>query len=267
MLYRTMDLKKIWQRFRLPKLRVLCLNAWMVPRKSKDVEKRFGRIVQVVLRQKPDLLLLQELWTNRMKDWAEGLLLPFFSYCIRPDEKQALVTGRWGSGLLVFSNLDVLQEEYLTFPEKARNVVDTIVQRGFQRIKLKWGSSALTVVNTHLSAFRDYESIRLSQLANLNSKLEQDRAPILIGGDFNMTPTSKAYGLFTKDFGWQDLPAGVPGGEVHTWQEANPYHDHSEPNSRLDYFFGKGVGVGGYEVLNETMSDHQGILIELTRKG
>jgi endonuclease/exonuclease/phosphatase family metal-dependent hydrolase len=234
----------------------------MIPGISRDIEKRFGKIVQMVLEYRPDILCLQEVWTSEMKTWADGLLAPYFQYSIDPEEESKLVIGRYGSGLIMFSNLEVISEEFYIFTGKARTFMENILRRGYHLIKLKWRDTTLTLVNTHLTSFEKYEETRLEQLHLLNKRLADEAPPLLLAGDFNMVPGSKAYNHFTNQFNWNDLPKN----DENTWIETNPYFDESEPNSRLDYFFGRGLKAVKYKVLPAIYSDHLAIYIQIKRK-
>lgn len=243
-------------------LRVISLNAWMIPGRSADIEERFGKIVRMVHDYRPDILLLQEIWTDEMKAWARGLLAPWFPVCVAPREDPGLLRGRYGSGLLVLTKLPVLDEDFHFFSGEARTFAESVLRRGFQMVTLDWNGHPLLVLNTHLSSYEKYESYRLEQIDIIHRTLANHQDdPVLIGGDFNMLPGSRAYKKMIG-LGWRDLP----GGNQYTWIESNPYYDESEPNSRLDYFFGRNLTPRRYRVLQTIYSDHLAIYLQIRRE-
>lgn len=266
--------------------------SWNVhgPHTVAPMEARIERIARELLRRRPAIVLLQEVWfegdagrfrTQLAADY-ENVNDPeasggFLSPLLRTRKGGLLAFVRRGGPWRAAGPAKFL-EYAASAPFWQLAEADGLAHKGVQLFELEGGDGRLLLVfNTHLQAQygkgREYEQERRSQLGQLMQVVDAHPAAgrpwnfKLIGGDFNTPPTEKAY----ADIGahWQDLAHGLHKAcNCGTFVDANGVE-----RSWLDFQFGvtpsRGrIPVAAVERITSVKadcpySDHHGLQVDL----
>lgn len=194
---------------------VISLNTWGVPFASYD-RWRYAEAMEQISAIGPDFVLLQEVFSCKGKhDFRNYDLYPYQTQ--GPRAAPRLVS----SGLRILSKHPILRKAQLVYRTCIND--DCLSRKGALLAVVRLPSGAkLNLVTTHLNA-RGGDWARKDQLDQLKIFLDyykEPGAPILIGGDFNLNPTSPLYPKLLTDLGVQD-----------TWSET---HDASDPGYTSD---------------------------------
>lgn len=230
-------------------VRIATLNVWAVAVGPFDVADDVDARLQALARRlgantdDVDVVLLQEVW----KDDARQSLLSHPGVAAEFPFQVDAVAATGGSGLVVLSRFPIESATFHPFEEAGSAWKfwegDALSGKGVLATRVRVGARTLQVANTHLIACYPRRgepetscdqgdpngSTRASQLAELIDFLETyaGDAPIVAGGDFNFTRTSRLY---------QEIRAfGVDRGMA-----ALRWIDIGEPNAdpnRLDYIW------------------------------
>ena len=250
-------------------------------------EERQPAIDAVVAEQRPDVLLLQEVWSEGEASVAARLADVLGGVGRADDATGAVADGRVG-----FHNAIVSR-----WPLGARGASAPCPAAdgspGHRRILLAdvatpWG--AWPVASTHLDYQFDQSATR--QLAGGHGARRGGRpprrsrpptSPSIVGGDFNAVPDSDEIRMVTGRSAppvpgvlLSDCWEHVGDGPGSTWRRDNPYQaDTAWPQRRLDYVFvrwprPKPVGnpvaawLAGVEPVDGVVpSDHAAVVVEL----
>lgn len=164
---------------------------------------------------------------------------------------------QYGNALL--TRLPVLDEQVLALPGEGE-------PRSAVRVLLGVGSTALTVVTTHLSS--NAGRARAAQAAALAGLLPADGAAVVVG-DLNCGPTAPELTPLRERLrdGWQ--AAGARADQAHRWQlwkrEQGLTHPARRPRVRIDQVWvSRQVRVTGAAVLDgSACSDHHPLQVDL----
>jgi len=192
-------------------LDVLSYNVWAVPYGiSPDIEARLDEIANQIVRRRPDLVALQELW--RIEDAAfMGRRLGAAGYHHHhfgpgaggPNDEK-------GSGLFIASRLPIAEVSFEAFAAgRTPHIpwhVDWMAHKGVAMALVRTQLGPLVVANTHLQAtYRtgNYDFVQLAQALSLSRRLRRfgDDAPLLLMGDLNATPKSLPLDVITSQLG------------------------------------------------------------------
>ena len=148
--------------------------SYNVGRRNRDV----NAMAAVIRREQPDILLLQELRQDRVKDFINNLddLYPdaelHFTY--DPDTLQA-VASRYPQTLLAM------------MPEKGRA----------QKVQLETPNGPVTVINIH-TYFPDWQGRYEETSSLLAEDVIPTDGPLILGGDFNTTDQTQIYRMVNQ---------------------------------------------------------------------
>ncbi|MEI4277981.1 endonuclease/exonuclease/phosphatase family protein [Klenkia terrae] len=224
------------------------------------------RVAELLQRTDADVVCLQEVDRNfgprsEDVDQAEVLSRALDRELVWASAIEKGVAGaparRYGNALL--SRLPVLDEQVLALPGEGE-------PRSAVRALLGLGSSALTVVTTHLSS--QSARARAAQAEALVGLLPAE-GPAVVVGDLNCGPTAPELAPLRQRLrdGWQ--AAGSRADQASGWQlwkrEQGLTHPARSPRVRIDQVWvSPGVGVRGAEVLDgSTCSDHHPLQLDL----
>ncbi|MBP8944846.1 MAG: endonuclease/exonuclease/phosphatase family protein [Paludibacteraceae bacterium] len=196
----------------------------------------------------PDFVLFQEMDYYTIRNGNKDLLgeiavnlgmFPYFGRAI------SYSTGSYGNGIL--SKYPFYNARTITFKP-----TDASEQRSCAWIDVVLPNKRkIRIAVTHLDVSND--QVRVSSIATINNNIFSDNLPVLLGGDFNASPSSETMSYaFLK---WQDIGVGTG----NTFSSTNP-------TSRIDYFLGypKSWEKINYEVVSyPELSDHCFIVAEL----
>lgn len=210
------------------RLRVMTYNIHV----GIGMDKRLDlvRIAEVINRERPDLVGLQEVdrgveRTHRVDQIRELARLTRMEYAFAHNLNYQ--GGQYG--VAVLSRFPILALDHRRYANRRE-----AERRGFIRIEVAVGQSRVNFVTTHLDyQFRDG---RLFETEQLLSALEAINAPLIIVGDFNDEPTGDAYNLMATRF-------------ADAWgkseiKDAGLTYPADKPVKRIDYIFhSKGGGM------------------------
>jgi endonuclease/exonuclease/phosphatase family metal-dependent hydrolase len=211
-------------------------NAGQVP--SLDL------LVDVISRESPDVLLLQEVVRGWMIDeqhdalgvLAERLGMP---YVFGPN-----IGDLYGNAILSrFPMTDVKRVHFAVQPSIRHQ------PRGAVGVRI----ADVVIVTTHLDEIADSSSIRQEQVRTILREWDGERVAI-IAGDMNAEPGALEMSLFSEA-GFGDLA-----------EPAGPTTTMSDPPKRIDYIWGIGViGSNPHTVMALGASDHRAVVVNVTR--
>lgn len=262
------------------RFRLATLNVWGLPEPlSEDPSARMREIGRNLPRLELDAIVFQEVWTAK----AQSILARF-------GPRAGLVhvwsgaTGVGGSGLVVLSRhpIEAVRfEPYLLRGDP--NNGDYYSGKGFAVLQIATPLRPLTLVDTHLHAryttevAHEYRSQRIGQIVQLAAAAAVLRAPLLVGGDFNLYEGLDEYRVLLGLTGLRDAAAEVGCREPTVYRQ-NPYRTTSpKPDRRIDLLLARdgaetGVRIrhaerifddlfehGGREI---AFSDHAGLLVD-----
>jgi endonuclease/exonuclease/phosphatase family metal-dependent hydrolase len=211
-------------------------NAGQVP--SLDL------LVDVISRESPDVLLLQEVVRGWMIDeqhdalsvLAERLGMP---YVFGPN-----IGDLYGNAILSrFPMTDVKRVHFAVQPSVKHQ------PRGAVGVQI----GDVLIVTTHLDEVADSSAIRQEQVRTILR--EWDGAQVaIIAGDMNAQPGDLEMGLFSEA-GYGDLA-----------EPAGPTTTMDDPQKRIDYIWGIGVvGANPHTVMALGASDHRAVVVNVTK--
>jgi endonuclease/exonuclease/phosphatase family metal-dependent hydrolase len=108
--------------------------------------------------------------------------------------------------------------------------------------------------SVHLDHRRPEED-RLASVEAIHAILRPMQKPIIIAGDFNATPDSETYKRMKKDNFFMDAWERIGRGTGFTIPSSNP-------RSRIDYIFYRGVAARNATVISSVASDHLPLVTE-----
>lgn len=225
-------------------MRVMTWNVWW---RFGNWRGRQPAILEQLRRERPDLLGLQEVWTDAETNQAAWLAKELgMHYAFgAPSDQQ-----RWrdrvndpsaGFGVAILSRWPLRDEQVFDLPQDS--------SRPLLSLTVDAPHATIPFLTTHLSAMPFGNSARrLAQLefvARHAATLPVTDHPPVVVGDFNAEPESDELRRFGGHLtppiiegqifvdAWRFADQHDPG---HTWDRANPYvADWVEPSSRIDY--------------------------------
>jgi endonuclease/exonuclease/phosphatase family metal-dependent hydrolase len=225
-------------------LRIITWNVWGLYGPWQDRE---AAIIATLQGARPDIVVLTESWAKGNDSQCARLAGPLglphcaFSGVAAQEDKDAL------SGVAVMSRWPVRQESSLTFGSARAQFAELSGPRG-----------PVQVFGLVMDAWWfDESQARQHAVRELLSRIGQsadDRAPLVVCGDFNSDPdsdeirmlsgrtTAPVPGLSFYD-AWETAGPPDPG---HTWSNDNPWATQLLwPNRRIDYIFSANPRPGG----------------------
>src|SRR5437867_5533932 len=212
-------------------------NAGQVP--SLDM------LVDVISRESPDVLVLQEVVRGWMIDeqhdalsvLAERLGMP---YVFGPN-----IGDLYGNAILSrFPMTDVKRVHFAVQPSARHQ------PRGAVGVRI----GDVLIVTTHLDDVSDSGSIRQEQVRTILREWDGEKVAI-VAGDMNAEPGDFEMGLFSEA-GYGDL--AEPAGATTTMDD---------PPKRIDYIWGIGViGSSPHTVMALGASDHRAVVVNVTKQ-
>jgi endonuclease/exonuclease/phosphatase family metal-dependent hydrolase len=203
-------------------------------------------LVDVISRESPDVLLLQEVVRGWMIDeqhdalgvLAERLGMP---YVFGPN-----IGDLYGNAILSrFPMTDVKRIHYAVQPSVKHQ------PRGAVGVRI----GDVLIVTTHLDEIQDAESsaIRQEQVRTIFREWDGEKVAI-IAGDMNAEPADLEMALFSEA-GYGDLA-----------EPAGPTTTMDDPQKRIDYIWGIGViGSNPHTVMALGASDHRAVVVNVTK--
>jgi len=216
--------------------------------KTLDLE----RIADVIMKEKPDLVGLQEVdrgvrRTEGKDEIAELAKLTRMDYAFAHNlDYQG---GQYGVAILSRTLIQKVEhQKYENLRESER--------RGMLRVQIDLGGKPIDFVTTHL----DYQFAdgRLFETEQLLRFLSRAKHPLIVVGDFNDEPSGDSYQLMMKSFedAWTSRRS----------KETGLSYPADKPVKRIDYIFlGRGDGwrVKKAWIVESLASDHLPVVADL----
>jgi endonuclease/exonuclease/phosphatase family metal-dependent hydrolase len=172
---------------------------------SKD-KGRYKRIGEIIRKKQPDFVLLQEAFINKSvrKINKEA---KFKNVIKGPGWKFGKLVG---SGLYIFTNhpVQMYRNDGLDFCE----IGECLSRKSIIGIRSQISGmpSPIQIINTHLQAQTEYDSIRMNQVEKrvlpfLNEDMSYQSYLNIFGGDFNFKPKHDSYWLFRNLSPFKDM--------------------------------------------------------------
>jgi endonuclease/exonuclease/phosphatase family metal-dependent hydrolase len=211
-------------------------NAGQVP--SLDM------LVEVISRESPDVLVLQEVVRGWMIDEQHDALSVLAERVGMPYVFGPNIGDLYGNAILSrFPMSDVKRVHFAVQPSAKHQ------PRGAVGVRI----GDVLVVTTHLDEFADSSSIRQEQVRTILREWDGERVAI-VAGDMNADPGDLEMGLFSKA-GYEDLA-----------EPAGPTTTTDDPPKRIDYIWGIGVsGSNPHTVMALGASDHRAVVVSVTK--
>ena len=235
------------------RLRVLTYN--ILHGAGMDDKVNLARTAEVIKRVNPDLVALQEVdkltaRSGRVDEAAElGKMTGMHAVF---GNAMAFDGGEYGEAVL--SRLPFESTESHKLPQMKNREPREALE---VRVRVPAGAAAgetIVFVSTHWDHLDD-DANRLQQGAYLGEWAAKQTAPVILAGDWNDKPGSRA--LATLGGGWLDTTPAAP---QFTWPS-------DKPEIRLDYIFARPTNrwrLVSAEVVNEPMaSDHRPVRVVL----
>lgn len=240
-------------------------NAW--PNRRADV-------VTLLKHHKVDVFSVQEALYNQIMDLKEGMT--GFDY-VGVGRDDGNINGEF-SAIYYNTNRYILTESGTFWLSKTPKVPskswDAALNRicTWARLKDKETQKTFYVFNTHF----DHKGVKARKesavlILKKISEIADRKDPILLTGDFNLTPQEKPLVLIRQKLkDSRQISKSVPQGPVGTF---NDFDIASKLENRIDYIFvNKLVDVYKYSVITDSRdnrypSDHLPVLVELQLKG
>jgi len=171
----------------MTRLRLLTYNihagrGWDIRRRTEARPRNIAAVADVIRSADPDIATLQEVDIDQGAELAQLLGMELLAI--------ASITGgdRRDYGIATLTRIPIARSREVWLPGHERARCALLTQHA-------WAGGELAVVNAHLSMlFRD----RPGQVAALVDELGDE--PLVIAGDFNMTPFSPAYRALKRGF-------------------------------------------------------------------
>ncbi|MCF6273112.1 MAG: endonuclease/exonuclease/phosphatase family protein [Rhodobacteraceae bacterium] len=258
------------------RLHVLSWNIWW---QFGPWRERATAIETTIRAANPDLIALQEVWGDKVENFAKILAGKLGYHYFYAD---CMTMNGTGFGNAVLSRWPITKPETITLSGatgtgETRNAI-------FAQVAGPRGD--IPFFCTHLNWRYDQSHIRQQQVCEIAEFVKTYAAgkmPPILGGDFNAEPMSDEIRALTglskaaaDGLVFHDAWAVAGKGQGHTWNNENPFvASKFEPDRRIDYIFsgypkarGRGHVTGARIIGNVAIdgiwpSDHFGLQAEI----
>jgi endonuclease/exonuclease/phosphatase family metal-dependent hydrolase len=232
-----------------------------------DKKLDLQRIAEVIRKEKPDLVGLQEVdrgvqRTQRIDEMAELAKLTRMDYAFAFNLPYQ--GGQYGVAIL--SRFPIRATEHRLY----KNLREA-ERRGFIRAEVLIHGRVVNFVTTHLDY--QHDDGRLFEAQQMLAALEGLKGSLIVSGDFNDEPSGQTYQLVRRQFrdAWLSQVLGVwpHDGESVPWPGKGFTYPADKPVKRIDYIFIRNndqVRVKRAWVVETLASDHVPVVAELEIK-
>jgi endonuclease/exonuclease/phosphatase family metal-dependent hydrolase len=194
-------------------LRLVSYNVYMVPITAPARAERLERLPDKIAELKPDVVMLQEVWSEADSASLERSLRDRgLGYVFRAASSAPFSYD--SSGMIIASRYPITNSTRHSFsvgrfPHTPYHL-DWIGKKGALDVHIETPLGPVRFVDTHFQASYEtgsYESVRISQSLELASWLTDESLPLVVGGDFNARADSPSCRVFREQSRVQ-LPEG-----------------------------------------------------------
>lgn len=261
-------------------LRILSYNVkafniydWVDDPKVKD------NIINLIRSEQPDIICIQEFYTDSRKDISFDNISGIFSETPYHHIQYRYTKGKnSGYGMATFSRYPVSGKGSITFPNTSNMVIytDIVIKSDTFRIfnnhleSIKFGKRNYDFIDSLRFRYdeRQIEEIRditrrlkhafikrSVQVDTLSSRIKSTTYPIIVCGDFNDTPVSYAY---------RKMRSGLKDSFVNSGMGIGNTYLGVFPSFRIDYIFhSPSFNTIDFERVKADFSDHYPIICHL----
>jgi endonuclease/exonuclease/phosphatase family metal-dependent hydrolase len=177
-------------------IKILTSNMFFLPQPfAENHKKRIKLLVEIIKKERPDLVALQEVWTNY---WVLEIikLLPEYnaSFSFNPLFNR--------SGLLTLSKWKINKSIFFQYPMWLDfRFEELLAGKGFLETEIQINNTKVGFINTHLYSAHAEMSIKpnYDQLPTLTKYLKTKKTPLIVSGDLNLEP-AYVYKVMGQDF-------------------------------------------------------------------
>ncbi|MEZ5774560.1 MAG: endonuclease/exonuclease/phosphatase family protein [Hyphomicrobiaceae bacterium] len=170
----------------VPSLRVVSLNTWH----SNPDHARLARFIR---ESGADVVLLYEFGPDKQHLIGElADLYPHSTGCAE----------RWSCAVEILSRRPILSSEAIR--SETSYAPSTVIAR------IEAGGRQVSVVGTHLTRPIDGPGRRMTEIETLAELVRHEAGEVIVAGDFNMTPWSRAFALFAERSGLTHMGRFMP---------------------------------------------------------
>jgi endonuclease/exonuclease/phosphatase family metal-dependent hydrolase len=232
-------------------LRVMAFNIHVGVGMDKKLDLQ--RIADVIIRERPDLVGLQEVdrgvrRTEGMDEIAELAKLTRMDYAF--GHNLDYEEGQYGVAVLSKSLIQKIDHRKFENRREAE-------RRGMLRVEVEIGGRTINFATTHLDYQRD--AGRLFETEQLLRFLADVKHPLIVVGDFNDEPGGIAYKLMLSRFADAWIGSRAKGDGFS--------YPADKPSKRIDYIFYRpsdGMRAKKAWVVQTLASDHRPVMAELS---
>ncbi|MDT7602687.1 MAG: hypothetical protein QOF61_684 [Acidobacteriota bacterium] len=220
-----------------------------------DKKLDLPRIAEVIKRERPDLVGLQEVdrgveRTHRVDQIAELARLTGMEYAFAPN---LAYQGGW-YGVAILSRFPILASEHARYQH-----LREAERRGYLRVEVSVGGRTISFVATHLDY--QHDDNRLYETRQLLNALSRVSTPLIVAGDFNEEPEGASYKLMLSRFADAWAASGT--------QADGLTYPADKPRKRIDYIFyapRERARARRARVVESLASDHRALAAEIELK-
>lgn len=231
-------------------MKLMSFNVQNEMKKTKD--EKVKKIVELIKKENPDIIGLQELTYNLKKQLEKELKeYHFFGrsrFCLNNflDEYNSILVKR---------NIEVLEVNTYSLgrePDKVRSKnILSIFPRICTSIVCILNNKKIKVMNTHLDNF--HVKTKKYQLSVIEKILKNNTYPIVIMGDFNMYSSTEHLKDFAKNMNLIDV-----------FKNEGRTRNESPKNKPIDHIFvEKQFKYTNNKIIDSDISDHYPIVCEI----
>lgn len=214
---------------------------------------RMDEFTTLILSLDADVIGLQEVRTEAAADLLAALAAEY-------PHSVSEATDRPYHGQMVFSRYPIRRAEVIVSPLYVRH----------QRVEMDLNGRTVVVYNLHLAVpfVTNGFALRTVDAAAMRERALAETDPVILLGDFNLTPQSEDYARFSRAFTDAFRAAGQGMGFTYGPRQAPrffPQWQFTLPIARIDYvFYGAGVRAVAMRVEAESVhSDHRPLVARL----
>jgi len=185
-------------------IKILSWNIGMLPY-IEQIKNKTDRIVSIsnaLDKQKYDILIFQESFTNRSRDIIKEKLHDRYPYSYGPINS----TFKFNSGLWILSSIPLQLQKEIVF--KNSNGLDFLARKGAALFTGEFNNIQFQLIVTHLEDDKYPQSVRNKQMNQIYTQLiipySNKKIPQIICGDFNTDQDSENYNCMISELDAQN---------------------------------------------------------------
>lgn len=255
-------------------VKILCWNIYMLPWLNKGQWGRIHHIEQHLKENDYDVLVLQEVFLERMKHRLIKTLSEQYPFYAGPPGKDFGLFGQDG-GVMIFSKHPIVRQESIVYDEGCKGA-DCLSQKGAVFVEIQKGSTRFQVIGTHLQSMSDKEcqKIRDRQMCSIYTDLlqkhETPQVPQFIVGDLNTECHIPQ--RYLRMLALLDAKDAAKSHEYFTISPKNKFKEKDNEQTTLDYILFRAnqafvhvkhgfikIFKGKWSEDNDDLSDHYAV--------